>query len=262
MKRIVVSVAAACAGAVFLSSHACAQPSVYSPRAGCGPELRREQARDHSRASASVNVRVPVPWQTQAVPWPVPQSACVPQPARQPRVPVRVEVSVKADPSCPYPAVPVALRDPGPFRPVLFHTVGLVGSAVAAPFRVLDTVAGWCEWRNGCRVECQPPCPSPAPPSIHPQPCAPYPPGLPHGHAPCFNAYACPPGGPEVAPYPRARHPEPCQPALPPRVVREAMLPPVEAQGLLLGLMRLPARLLRDGRLTGDLLDSSTNGVQ
>jgi hypothetical protein len=252
MKRIVVLVAVALGMALFLGSYACAQSCRQATRPGCGPELRREQARDHAATSAAVNVRVPVPWHTQAVPCPVPQTSCVPQAGHPARVPVRVEVSVKADPTCPYPALPVAIRDPGPFKPVLFHTVGLVGSAVAAPFRVLDTVADWYEWRNATCAQGLPPV---CPPN-HPRPPAPC------GPPPCFNAYACPPGGPEVAPYPRARHPEPCRPSLPPRVVREAMLPPVEPQSFLFGLVRLPGRLIRDGRLTGDLLEYSTNGGQ
>ena len=69
-----------------------------------------------------------------------------------PAMPVRVEVAVKPEPLCDPRRIPVRFRDPGPFQPIIYSGVGLVGATVAAPFRLLETL-----------IPCgrQQPCPDP-----------------------------------------------------------------------------------------------------
>lgn len=176
--------------------------------------------------SHAISVKVPVPTVPQHGARPVPGgSACVP-PASVPRAfPVRVEVAVKPDLGCKPELAPVAYRDPGPLRPLIANAVGLVGSTIALPFRLIETVLP---------LPSQGPCGSP---SLR---CPPPP-------------AACRPFGPSIAPLPGPAGQRPCGPQLPQRLVQDRENPPCEPNSLLGGILGFPSRLVERGRLWGDL---------
>ncbi len=64
----------------------------------------------------------------------------------------------------------------------------------------------------------------------------------------------CAPPGPSVAPLPPCRALTTCDSNLPPALVEEYQFPQCEPQNLLSGIWNLPARLLQQGRLTGDIV--------
>jgi hypothetical protein len=177
-----------------------------------------------------------------------------------PPLPVRVYIAVRpeeCDQRCP---VPVVYRDPGFLRPIVYHSVGLLGATVAAPFRVAEMF-----------------CPLRAPACPPKQWCAPAPRPLNCGYQPPVNPlfapkcpvpitqpapppcrlFACAPPGPSVAPLPSCAAPQLCGPNLPPSLVEEYQFPQWEAQDLFSGIWNLPGRLIRSGRFAGDIHGTS-----
>ena len=173
-----------------------------------------------------------------------------------PPLPVRVDIAVRpeeCDQRCP---VPVVYRDPGFLRPIICHSVGLLGATIAAPFRAAEMLcplqAPACPPKQWCAptsrpLNCgyQPPvdssfarkCPTPIP---QPVTCSPRP-------------LACAPFGPSMAPLPPCTVPQQCGPNLPPALVEEYQFPQYEPQNLLSGIWNLPGNLVRSGRFSGDI---------
>jgi hypothetical protein len=150
--------------------------------------------------------------------------------------------------------VPLYVRDPGPVRPIIQHTIGLAGAALALPFRIAEML---------CPVP-KAPCKPMNPPSCGPN--IPVPPRTPvcypmQPHAGCFPAcprpVVCGPVGPAVAPLPQAPCIPACGPNLPPMLLEEYQFPQAEPQNLLSGIWNFPGRLLRNGRFAGDIHEVS-----
>ena len=105
-------------------------PAVIPHNRQCVP--RRPVAQPAVR---SVNIRVPVPYAPPVL-LPCPPGEVRYGPSRT--MPVRVEVAVKPETPCNGRRVPATFRDPGPLQPIISNGVGLVGSLLAAPFRVIE----------------------------------------------------------------------------------------------------------------------------
>ena len=217
----------------------------------------------------SVQVTVPMP----QPPRPCGPPACMPPPmycsppgsaaAQSPPMPVRVDIAVRPEECDQRYPVPVVYRDPGFLGPIISHSVGLVGAAIAAPFRVAEML---------CPLEA-PACPPMqlCGPTSRPLSCGYRPPANPSFPRtcsapitqpvyPCRQLLACAPPGPSVAPLPPCAAPQPCGPNLPPALVEEYQFPQFEAQNLLSGIWNLPGSLIRSGRLTGDIHKTSPCG--
>jgi hypothetical protein len=255
--RVLGIVVAACI-VVSVGLPSLAQSPLFSygpPGPGSSPQCAPRQQVPQPVAR-SVQVQVPLSCGPGALsPSPCGEVRYRPSPA----MPVRVEVAVKPEPLCDPRRIPVRFRDPGPFQPIIYSGVGLVGATIAAPFRLLETLFP-CGRQQPCpgpflRAGCAPPGPSVPPggfgvpcfPGNVRKVCMPQPPacGMPPG--------ACPPPGPSIAPLPSAPCPSPYACAVPPRMVQDNPLPYWEPQSLLGGLWNLPGTLLSSGRLTGDL---------
>lgn len=216
----------------------------YAPRQPVGQPVAR-----------TVRVRVPVPCAPPVLP-PCSSGEVRYGPSRT--VPVRVEVAVRPEPCCDSRRIPVAFRDPGPLQPIISSGVGLVGSLLAAPFRVAEMFCSLPQ--QTCKPLRAPSCGPryPAPPMA--PVCHPV-------HAPCFSGphtclhpAACAPLGPAVVPLPPAPCAPRCGPNVPPRLVEESQFPQYEAQDLLSGIWNLPGTLIRTGRLAGDIHKTSPCG--
>lgn len=255
---------------VGISGHCFTGP--VCPPSGCPTQTAPPKAQVRQ-----VNVNVPCPPQQCAPPvCPPPQCGPVCKPWVPPRpkpqmVPVRVEVAVRPESGCADRMAPLYRRNPGPFKPILGHTVGLVGSVIALPFGIAEMFhARTCKQKCPPRV-CAPMCPpyqamnpvrkcAPRPvTACAPQPSYPCPPPQRMYMPACPVPMTKSPCGPSVGPIPRPScEPRYCYsgPPIPPRVVEEmSMYPAVEAQGLIPGVVQFPGRLLGRARWTGDLRD-------
>ncbi len=107
-------------------------PSVHP----CAPQQRVQPV--------AQSVRVTVPVAPLPKPYMLPacgQSPYCPPPAAAPpsrSIPVRVDIAVRPEACDQRPAVPVVYRDPGFLGPIISHSIGLIGAAIAAPFRVAE----------------------------------------------------------------------------------------------------------------------------
>ncbi len=169
--------------------------------------------------------------------------------ARIVKVPVPCGRPLPAMPFCGRGPVPVTVQDPGPVKPILYHGVSLIGSVVAAPFRLLELFVDRVKKKRcGPRLGPCGPAPRFAPRRVtkcaRPTRCGP----------PVFPPpFACAPPGPSVAPLPGSSRAPVCGPYVPARVVRGSEYPAVEPQGLLGGIWNLPSRIIGRGRIAGDL---------
>ena len=209
----------------------------YAPRQPVGQPVAR-----------TVSVQVPVPCAPPVLP-PCSSGEVRYGPSRT--LPVRVEVAVKPETACDNRQLPVRFRDPGPLQPIISCGVGLVGSALAAPFRLAEM---FCPLPpRPCKPMRAPSCGPmhpgpPMSPACYPMllPCL----GGPHA---CLQPAACAPVGPCVAPLPPASCAPRCGPNLPPRLVEEYQFPQYEAQDLLSGVWNFPGMLIRTRRFAGDI---------
>jgi hypothetical protein len=219
----------------------------------CPPQQRVQPA------ARSVTVTVPVP--PPPKPYMLPtcgQSPYCPPPAAAPpsrSMPVRVDIAVRPEACNQWPTVPVVYRDPGFLGPIISHSIELIGATIAAPFRVAEML-----------------CPTGIPAGPPGRPCGPSPCAVNSGYPPpaasqfaptypqrmiqpvsCRPVLGCAPPGPSVAPLPPCKALTACDSNLPPALVEEYQFPQCEPQNLLSGIWNLPARLLYQGRVTGDI---------
>ncbi len=230
------------------------QPPYRSGIHPCGPQL---PPRPVPPVARSVNVTVPLPQAPRfcAPPACTPRYCCPPAgpPAPSRPMPVRVDIAVRPEACDQRHPVPVVYRDPGFLGPIICHSVGLVGAAVSAPFRILEMLCpvpakpcpprcgpaprpGTCSYQHqnpSFVPKCPVPCTQPAPP--------------------CRPGLACAPPGPSVAPLPPGVSLPPCGPFMPPAMVERDEEPPCAPQGLIGGLIRLPSTLVERGRLVHDM---------
>jgi hypothetical protein len=209
----------------------------------------------------SVQVTVPMP----QPPRPCGPPACLPSQsycrppvsatAPSPPMPVRVDIAVRPEECDQRHPVPVVYRDPGFLGPIISHSVGLIGAAIAAPFRVAEMLcpleAPACPPKQRCGPTSRPlNCgyPPPAAPQFSPKCPAPI-----TQPVSCRPVLGCAPPEPSVAPLPPCASPPPCGPNLPPGLVEDYHLPQSESQNLFSGIWNLPGSLIRSGRLTGDI---------
>jgi hypothetical protein len=174
-------------------------------------------------------------------------------------LPVRLQVEVKPEVACPARPALVALRDPGPIEPVISNGVALIGSVVAAPFRLIEILCPFGQKRPcpGRSVSMAYPPPSPAKPfsalgaPYCPQPICKIP--APQPLQCRVLQGACPPTGPSICPLPTVGCPSPQPYRVPPRFVENDRAPILEPPSLIGGLWNVPAALITGGRWTGDL---------
>ena len=145
--------------------------------------------------------------------------------------------------------VPMTCEKPGPIRAIAFYTVGLIKSTVAVPFRLLETVIPLSK-----NSDCEPVRRV----GSRPFACQPQP-----GFPMCRPAMSgCSPASPQLAPLPGFSNQPQCSAFLPPHVVKEYEFPPTESDNLLTGLWNLPATLLRQGRITGDIFRNNLSPME
>ena len=120
----------------------------YAPRQPVGQPVAR-----------TVSVQVPVPCAPPVLP-PCSSGEVRYGPSRT--LPVRVEVAVRPEPGCDSRRIPVAFRDPGPLQPIISNGVGLIGSTLAAPFRVAEMLCPLpqrtCKPDESAFLRSDPPC--------------------------------------------------------------------------------------------------------
>jgi|GEM_PF-1097315 len=232
-------------------------PRIPSPSAhSCTP---RQQVQPVERR---VQVTVPMPQPSRPCSPPACPSSpiyCPPPvsataPARP--IPVRVDIAVRPEERGQQHLVPVAYGDPGFLRPIVNHSVRLLGATIAAPFRVAEMLCPLPAQEYPPR-QCNGPT-SPPPNCGYQQlltpaytPMCPVPVARPAARS--QRHLTCAPPGPSVAPLPPCVAPSACDPHLPPALVEEYRFPQIEAQNLLSGILNLPLNLIRSGRLTGDM---------
>lgn len=200
----------------------------------------------------SVSVKVPI----SRTPLALPPYPCGEVRDRQSQpMPVRVDIAVRPEEYDQRHPVPVVYRDPGFLGPIISHSVGLIGSAIAAPFRVAEMLcpleAPACPPSRWCGPTSRPRnCgyPPPAAPQFSPQCPAPI-----TQPVSCRPVLGCAPPGPSVAPLPPCAALPACGPNLPPALVEEYQFPQLESQSLFSGIWNLPGSLIRSGRLAGDI---------
>jgi hypothetical protein len=209
----------------------------------------------------SVQVTVPMP----RPPRPCGATVCLPPPmhclppgsatAPSPPMPVRVDIAVRPEECDQRYPVPIVYRDPGFLGPIIYHSVGLIGAAIASPFRVAEMLcpleASACPSKQRCGPTsrplncCYPPPAAPQSASKCPAPITPP--------VSCRPVLGCAPPGPSVAPLPSCAALPPCGPNLPPALVEEYQFSQLESQNLFSGIWNLPGSLVRSGRLAGDI---------
>lgn len=191
----------------------------------------------------------PMPPQSDGRFCPPPVPARPPAQARVVKVPPPCARPLPPRPACGGGPVPVAVEDPGPVRPILYHGVSLLGSVVAAPFRLVEMLVDYTKKKT-----CRPPlAPCAPPPQFAPRAvskCA-RPPVC--GPPVCPPPLACAPPGPSISPLPGSVRGPTCGPPLPARVIHDPEYPPVEPRGLASGIRYLPSRIRSRGRIAGDL---------
>jgi hypothetical protein len=171
-------------------------------------------------------------------------------PAQYRPVPAPVKVG-----SCEPRLVPLPYREEGPVRSIVINAVGLLKATIQLPFRAIEAVLP-VNRPKPCAPVCGRPqlpcCGNPIPPQICPSPPIP---------ACGVRPAACAPQGPVVGPLPRQDANIGCGgPQLPPQLVQEHRLPPVEPNNLLQGIINLPGAVVRDDRWFGDLFRDNPNG--
>lgn len=156
--------------------------------------------------------------------------------------------------SCEPRLVPLTYREEGPVRSIVINAVGLLKATIQLPFKAIEAVLP-VNRSKPCAPVCVgpppqcPPCPVPA------RICGPCPPPG------CrMVPAACAPPAPCVGPLPRQAAPNGCCSQLPPQLVQEHRLPPVEPNNLLQGIINLPGAVVRDDRWFGDLFRADPNG--
>lgn len=156
---------------------------------------------------------------------------------------------------CKPKLVPVTYREEGPVRSIVVNAVGLVKSTIQLPFKAIEAIfpVSWSQQQsgvpryNGPQSYCQG---NPAPPCrIEPYPIPPC--GL--------QPAVCAPPSPALGPLPSQATTPGCGPQLPPQLVKEHRLPPVEPNNLLQGIVNIPGAIVRDDRWFGDLLRDGPN---
>ncbi len=132
--------------------------------------------------------------------------------------------------------LPLEIRDAGPIKPLVAHTIGLAGAVIAAPFRLLETVAP-IGYVSGYAAGSQP---------------------LPRSAPACFtNAaplHALPSAGSPIMQTSRGygqRQSYPTSNGSPSS--HENAFPQMEPHTLLGGIVQFPSTMVRQGRILGDL---------
>ncbi len=231
----------------------------YCPPKGCPPAMPQVAPSPPQPVTQTISVKVPVQQAPEVRVAPMcgpcgPKSVQI-RPSKPYAAPVRVKLEVEPRPVGNVNLAPVAVRDPGPVKPIIAHSVGLAGSVVALPFRSIEM---FCATRQ--KKQCgpvpiyRPVAPGP-PPACGPITKCPPPRCAPPACAPRPVPVTCAPVGPSVAPLPRPSWyaPQPV-PYIPPAIVKDAMeYPATEPNGLLSGVYNLPSRILKRGRFYGDL---------
>jgi len=228
----------------------------------CFPSVRSSvQKQDVRRVAHSVRVTVPVPQPPRQclppgcppAPMYCPPPVCAPQPVRP--IPVSVDIAVRPESCDQERLVPVVYRDPGFIGPIVSHSIGLIGATIAAPFRMAEMLCPVTVSPCFPKTPCEPPSCSVNRCYPQPDPCrfAPPCPRPVSRPMPCKQLMACAPTGPSVGPLPSCSAVPACGPNLPPALVQEYQFPQYEPQNLLSGIVNLPGRLIRNGRLTGDI---------
>jgi hypothetical protein len=105
----------------------------------------------------------PMPPQPDGRLYPPPVPARPPAQARVVKVPPLCARSLPPRPLCDGRPVPVPAEDPGPVKPILYHGVSLIGSVVAAPFRLLEMFVDYAK-KKTCRPSLAPCTPTCGPP--------------------------------------------------------------------------------------------------
>jgi hypothetical protein len=180
---------------------------------------------------------------------PVQPAACQNFPAQNRQVPPPVKVA-----SCEPKLVPLTYREECPVRSIVINAVGLLKATIQLPFRAIEAVLPVNQPKPFAPVcvRPQPPCcANPMPPKFCPSPLIP---------ACGVRPIVCAPQGPVVGPLPRKAANGCGGPQLPPQLVQEHRLPPVEPNNLLQGIISLPGAVVRDDRWFGDLFRDYLNG--
>ena len=197
----------------------------------CGPRMSRPSARPCATQDkvqpVGRSVQVTVPMQQPLTPCAPP--VCMPAPP----IPVRVDIEVRPEGCDQRYLVPIAYRDPGFLGPIVSHSVGLIGSVIASPFRIVEMLCPLkdpaCPQKQWCGPTYRPPTCGYQPPmnSSFAQEC-PAPIAQPATLS--RRCFTCAPPGPAVAPLPPAPCRPICGPNLPPALVEEYQFPQYEAQ--------------------------------
>jgi|GEM_PF-4585434 len=150
--------------------------------------------------------------------------------------------------SCEPKLVPLTYREEGPVRSIVVNAIGLLKATIQLPFKAIEAVLP-VNRQQTCAPVCgrpQPPCyGNPMPPQFCPSPPIP---------ACGVRPTACAPLAPCVGPLPRQDANIGCGgPQLPPQLVQEHRLPPVEPNNLLQGILNLPGDIVQSGRWFGDM---------
>lgn len=176
-------------------------------------------------------------------------AACQNFPGQYRQVPTPVKIG-----SCEPKLVPLTYREEGPVRSIVINAVGLLRATIQLPFKAIEAVLP-VNRPKPCAPVCGRPqtqCPPFPVPARIGSPCPP--PG-------CRMVPAtCAPQGPVVGPLPRQDANIGCGPQLPPQLVQEHRMPPVEPNNLLQGLINVPGAIVRDDRWFGDLFRDNPNG--
>jgi len=181
---------------------------------------------------------------------PAQYGACQNFPSQYRPVPPPVKVT-----SCQPRLVPLTYREEGPVRSIVINAVGLLKATIQLPFRAIEAVLPVnrsMPYAPVCGRPQPPCCGNPMPPKFSPSPPIP---------ACGVRPAACAPQGPVVGPLPRQDANIGCGgPQLPPQLVQEHRLPPVEPNNLLQGIVNIPGTIVRDDRWFGDLFRETPNG--
>lgn len=171
--------------------------------------------------------------------------------------PAKVKAFKSVPPNAAPQLAPIEIRDVGPIKPLIAYTVRLAGSIIAAPFRLVETVAPISGIVGG-----------PSGKDLRPHPsvmCSPNAPLVPTFPVPRNSANQSSPyyglqGGvrnPQLGshnllqPYPYRQNSVSSE---------ENKFPQVEPQTLLGGIVKFPATVITQGRILGDLNSQPPSG--